>query len=73
MSKSLFNMNLHERKSIDKTLCIFRVCGGWIYEYYEYDYNKNESTLISTVFIPLDNEFENKKLTEQVSELIEEL
>jgi hypothetical protein len=56
-SNELFNMKLHETKTIGK-FDITRVPGGWIYRFFE--------TRPTAVFVPLSNEFVERIKKEDV-------
>lgn len=55
MVDNIYNLKLHEVAVINSELHVIRVPGGWIYESFINDKS------ISSVFIPFNNEFQNKK------------
>ena len=49
--KDIYDLELHEGMAINQTISVFRVPGGWIYKY-------TYGSLITTIFIPYNNEFQ---------------
>lgn len=48
----LHKMELNNLRSVDTNVAVRRVPGGWIYEYMD-----ELSTVISTTFVPMNDEF----------------
>lgn len=55
--EDIYNLGLHESCNITPDLGVTRVPGGWIYRFWDYenDYYPNTG-----IFVPFDNEFQNK-------------
>ena len=61
----LYEMKLYEEimPTSDGRLQVMRVPGGWIYRFWEFDYEpggKANSYGINSVFVPYNNEFQEK-------------
>lgn len=50
--QDLQRLELHEEINIDYSTKVMRVPGGWIYKFYEYDFNKDVVFLSTTTFVP---------------------
>lgn len=55
----IYGMELHAEIELDKYNTITRVPGGWIYRNWTYS-DKNGDWIGNSVFVPYDNEFQNK-------------
>lgn len=52
-AKTIYTLKLHESLVIDGGICVLRVAGGWIYDFWD-----TSSDLPKTgVFIPFHNEY----------------
>lgn len=61
MDRNIYTLELHEEISINRWLDATRVAGGWVYK--SSCEAANDERTISTVFIPLNNEFQKVKAT----------
>lgn len=58
MEKNIYNLGLHELIEVPKFGCVIRVPGGWIYTRQEPQVN-----IANPVFIPFNDEFQDKQQT----------
>ena len=60
LAKELYNMELHEEIEVTELCYVVRVIGGWIYKFYKFEDNVNglELILVSTTFVPWDNQMQ---------------
>lgn len=62
----VYKMQLHERMLLsDRDISVLRVPGGWIYSFTYHHLNSNEYT---SVFVPHNNEFDNRTIKEVLDE-----
>lgn len=52
MSKTIYELKLHEKTDLSEEWFMMRVAGGWLYTHYRLDCNA-----MTTTFVPFDNEF----------------
>lgn len=69
MTKTIYDLGLHETLKIDLNTSAVRVAGGWIYEYYEINTHGNRVKFITCTFVPYNDEFNEK--TKEVRKLKE--
>jgi len=55
--KSIYDLKLHEQTILDCGICILRVPGGWLYDYWDC----NTDTPNQGIFVPYDNEFSTQE------------
>ena len=54
--ENIYELELHETITISDGMLVTRVAGGWIYEF-----QKPQVNILEIVFVPYDNEFQQKK------------
>lgn len=57
-NKTIYDLKLHEQLILDCGICILRVPGGWLYDYWDC----NTDTPKGGVFVRYDNEFDPNKV-----------
>lgn len=65
MSKTIYDLKLHESLDVSEnqrseTIICKRVAGGWIYTTFDYN-THNDRNVISSVFVPFNNEFQTEQ------------
>jgi len=60
IAKELYEMELHEEIEVTELCYVFRVIGGWIYKFYKFEDSVNglELILVSTTFVPWNNQMQ---------------